>query len=120
MTGQKLGRHLEQCIEAFQAGTLSEQMLRVALETAQRSDSKCQDLLYLQAGSTSVTSPVHGMLLIQNGEIAEEILNAEDWPYQTVLEAVRDGWRVVQFPNQALLLDETRTYGLGSEFILER
>ena len=63
---------------------------------------------------------VQGMLLMENGEIADEIPDPEDWPYQTVLEAVRDGWRVVQFPNLALLLDETRTYGLGCEFILER
>ena len=120
MTGPKIRQQLEQCIQAYQAGTLSEQMLQAALETAQGSDNKCQDLLYLQAVSTSLTSPVHGMQLMEDGEIADEIPNAEDWPYQTVLEAVRDGWRVVQFPNLALLLDESRTYGLGCEFILER
>ena len=44
----------------------------------------------------------------------------EEWPYRTVVEAIRDGWRVIQFPNLALLLDEKRSYGLGCEFILER
>ena len=120
MTGPKIRQQLEQCIQFYQAGTLSEQMLQAALETAQGSDKKCQDLLYLQAGSTSLTSQVHGMLLMQDGEVADEVPDADDWPYQTVLEAIRDGWRVVQFPNQALLLDETRTFGLGSEFILEK
>ena len=120
MAGDNLRRQLEHCIESYKAGTLSEQMLNTALETAKSSDQNRQDLLYLQAGSTSLTSQVHGMLLMKDGEIADEIPDAEGWPYQTVLEAIRDGWRVVQFPNQALLLDETRTYGLGSEFILEK
>ncbi len=120
MIERKLKQQLEQCIEAYQAGELSEQMLRDMLETVDGSAPKRQDLLYLQAGSTSLTSPVHGMLLMQNGDIAEEIPDPEDWPYQTVLEAVRDGWRVIQFPNLALLMDESRTYGLGCEFILER
>jgi len=120
MNDATLRRHLESCIEAFHAGTLSEGMLQDALEAARGRARKSQDLLYLQATSTSLTSPVNGMLLMEGGEIAEEIPDVEDWPYQTVLEAVRDGWRVVQFPNLALLLDESRSYGLGCEFILER
>ncbi len=120
MTGKKLAQQLEGCIVAYQDGSLSEEMLRAALETAQSNDEKCQDILYLQAVSTSLTSQVHGMLLMENGEIADEIPDPEKWPYQTVLEAIRDGWRIVQFPNLALLLDESRTYGLGCEFILER
>ncbi len=120
MTESKIERNLELCIHAFRDGTLSEQMLRDALEAANGTTGKCQDLLYLQAGSTSLTSPVHGMLLMEDGEIAEEIPDAEDWPYQTAIDAVRDGWRVVQFPNLALIVDESRTYGLGCEFILER
>lgn len=77
-----------------------------------------QDLLYLQAVTTSVASPVHGMTLVSNGELTEP--DEAHWPYRTVLEAIRDGWRVIQFPNLALMTDESRTYGLGCEFILER
>lgn len=120
MTGNSLEQQLEVCIVAYQDGSLSEEMLRTALETAQCSDERRQDILYLQAVSTSLESQVQGMLLMENGEITEEIPDPEDWPYQTVLEAIRDGWRVIQFPNLALLLDETRTFGLGCEFILER
>ena len=120
MSRQLLTEKLENCIREFREGTLSEEVLQDALAAAHRDGSKNQDLLYLQATSTSLTSQVHGMLLMQDGQIADEIPDAENWPYQTVLQAIRDGWRVVQFPNQALLLDETRTYGLGCEFILER
>ena len=120
MNDEKLRRQLQSCIESFRAGTLTEKMLQDALGAASGSACKSQDLLYLQATSSSLASPVNGMLLMEDGEIAEEIPEVEDWPYQTVLEAVRDGWRVVQFPNLALLLDESRSYGLGCEFILER
>ncbi len=33
---------------------------------------------------------------------------------------MRQGWRVVKFPELALLLDESRSYALGCEFVLER
>jgi hypothetical protein len=79
-----------------------------------------QDLLYLQAGSTSVASRVHGMSMVVGGKIVEPPTDPKDWPYQSVLDAIRDGWRVVSFPNLALMMDESKTYGLGCEFILER
>jgi hypothetical protein len=60
------------------------------------------------------------MALVQNGRIVEVPDDPNDWPYKTPLEAIRDGWRVIQFPNLALMMDETRTYGMGCEFILER
>ena len=120
MKGKSVEQQLEGCIAAFQDGSLSVEMLRAVLETAQCQGLRHQHILYLQAVSTSLDSQVHGMLLMENGEIAEEIADPDDWPYQTVLEAIRDGWRVIQFPNLALLLDETKTYGLGCEFILER
>jgi hypothetical protein len=31
-----------------------------------------------------------------------------------------DGWRVVKFPELALLLQEDKTFGFGCEFILEK
>ena len=79
-----------------------------------------QDLLYLQASGTSPASSVVGMLLVENGQLSEGPANPDEWPYRSVLDAIRDGWRVVQFPNLALLVDESRTYGIGCEFILEK
>ncbi|MGE4602782.1 MAG: hypothetical protein AAEJ65_07745 [Planctomycetota bacterium] len=79
-----------------------------------------QDLLYLQTKGTSLDSAVVGMTLVQDGQIPDGPEDPDDWPYQSVLEAIRDGWRVIQFPNLALLMDESRTYGLGCEFILEK
>ena len=79
-----------------------------------------QDLLYLQASSTSPTATIIGMRILEDGEISDGPENPDDWPYQTVIDAIRDGWRIIKFPEMALLLDESRTYGLGCEFILEK
>lgn len=79
-----------------------------------------QDLLYLQAASTSPTSEVIGIALFVGGEETQVPSCPDYWPYRTPLEAIKDGWRVVKFPELALILDEDRNYGLGCEFILER
>jgi hypothetical protein len=111
---------IEQWIEDLRRGELTEESLRRGLEALDRAASRCQDLLYLQANGTGLESAVCGMSLIQNGQIAELPEDAKDWPYPTVLDAIRDGWNVIQFPNLALQMDESRTYGLGCEFILEK
>jgi hypothetical protein len=108
------------CLEEFRNGALSEAKLRDTLERLARGASQRQDLLYLQTQGSSLDAAVHGMALVQDGEIREGPPNREDWPYRSPLEAIRDGWRVIQFPNMALMMDESRTYGLGCEFILER
>jgi hypothetical protein len=77
-------------------------------------------LLYLQASGTSLGSGVVGMSIVQDGKISDGPENPNEWPYRTALDALRDGWRVIKFPELALLMDESRTYGLGCEFILEK
>ena len=54
-----------------------------------------QDLLYIQTSSTALTSKIHGMSLLEDGEIIEPEL---PFLYHTPLDAIRDGWRVIQFP----------------------
>lgn len=111
---------IEDCLEQFRDGELTEEKLRNTLKELARGGTRRQDLLYLQTQGSSLGSPVHGMALVRDGEILEGPPEVEDWPYRSPLEAIRDGWRVIQFPNMALMLDESRTYGLGCEFILER
>lgn len=113
-------KQLEACVESLTRGELTAEQLREAIHLIEVPRGPRQDLLYLQAGGTAINSGVIGMLMVRNGEIWEGPANPDDWPYKTVLEAILDGWRVVQFPNLALMLDESRTYGLGAEFILEQ
>ena len=108
------------CLEQFRNGELTEEKLKNTLEELARGGTRRQDLLYLQTQGSSLAAPVHGMALVRDGEILEGPPEVEDWPYRSPLEAIRDGWRVIQFPNMVLMLDESRTYGLGCEFILER
>ena len=111
---------IESCLEEFRRGTLTEEQLRRTLSQLPGGGTRRQELLYLQTPGTSLGSAVHGMSIVRDGEIHEGPPNPEDWPYQSPLEAIGDGWRVIQFPNLALMMDESRTYGLGCEFILER
>ena len=74
----------------------------------------------MQTWSTDIESEVLGYNLVVNGE---RVIGDEDpdaWPYRSVAAAIKDGWRIVSFPNLALLMDEERTIGYGCEFILEK
>ena len=106
------------------SGTLDEEGLTEGIETLLAADQKQgrQNLLYLQTSQTSPDrSPVVGMKLFEDGELVEFGNDANDWPYNTVMEAVKDGWRIISFPNMALLLvNDNETHGLGVEFILEK
>lgn len=117
--GTPIEHEIDQVVARFRQGQLTEEGLRQALERHQAS-GKRQDLLYLQARSTSLVSSVLGMTLVRDGEIVDGAVASGEWPYSSVLEAIRDGWRVVKFPELALLLVEDRTIGLGCEFILEK
>ena len=116
----QLKEQLEQCLDKFRAGTLTEGDLQQALENIDAA-AKPQRLLYLQATNTSVTSSVEGMSIVDGDGVHNGPDEPDDWPYQTVHEAMLDGWRIVKFPEMTLMLvGENETYGLGCEFILEK
>jgi hypothetical protein len=120
MVLQLIKQQLEQCIEKLNQDTLMEEDLRQVIAALDAIGPRQQDLLYLQASTTSVAARVLGMAVLENGKLSDGPAEPEQWPYQTVLDAIKDGWRVIQFPNLALLTDESRAYALGCEFILER
>lgn len=112
-------------LDKLRAGTLVEADLQQALDrlsdgTSDGVSPKQQRLLYLNTGNTGVDSEVLGMALVENGQILEGPDDVSEWPYRSVLEAIDDGWRVIKFPEMALLLQEDKTFGLGCEFILEK
>ena len=82
-----------------------------------------QNLLYLQAESVSVRSPVIAMALHE--PVPDSVTQIEptgvEFPYATVQEALIDGWRVVSFPSpkESATTDDDLTI-LGYEFILEK
>ena len=117
--GSTIKNQVETCIDELKRGTLTEKGLRRIAEIADEVRTM-QDILYLHAAANSPISEVLAMRIVESGEISDGPENPADWPYQTVLEAIREGWSVVKFPELALMMDESRTYSLGFEFILER
>ncbi len=120
---ERIRQQLERCLEKFRKGELRQEDLQQALEAVRNHDKTPapQRLLYLQAASTAITSQVCGMSLFDAEGQHDGPDNPDDWPYQTVLEAMLDGWRIVKFPETALIMaGEEEAYGLGCEFILER
>ena len=104
----------------MRAGTLQESTLAAIRDELSAARNARQDLLYLQAAGTALDTQVIGMRMVTDGELSDGADDPDDWPYQTVLDAIRDGWRIIEFPNLALLLDESRTYAYGAEFVLEK
>lgn len=125
MKNASIREQVERCIEELRRGELTEEGLQGVLDSIdrrreQRGRKRRQDLLYLQTRSTSIDYPVLGMRILENGVLSDGPRDPDEWPYKTVLEAVNDGWRIIKFPEMALLLDESRSFGLACEFILER
>lgn len=85
-------------------------------------DEKRQRLLYLQTVTPGVQSQVIGMALHEPiGDSTVEIMvDGQEWPYQTVHDAIVDGWQVIHFPEQQLSSDEGELGMLGCEFILQK
>lgn len=76
-----------------------------------------QNLLYLQTESSSVDSAVIGCALVEGGTSIELGNGTATWPFSSVGDAIRAGWRVISFPQPT----QTRDLGgIGCEFILER
>ena len=109
---------LDNCIEKLSAGELTEIDLR-GVTTALNSQK--QLLLYLYSKSTNPRSPIGGWALYDATAPDEPVLPSQDAPYTSVLDAVKDGWRIVQFPRPELytFTDVDNAY-LTYEFILEK
>ena len=80
-----------------------------------------QLVLYLNSRSSNMRSSLSSWVLYDPNQPHEPTLPAQEPPYGSVLEAVADGWRIVQFPISKLYSYERidNNY-LGFEFILEK
>lgn len=109
---------LDTCREKHQAGKLTDgDFLRLESLLAERK----QMVLYLYSKSTNMRSPIASWALYDPTKPDEPTLPSQETPYASVIEAVCDGWRIVQFPISKLyrFSDIDNAY-LGYEFILEK
>ena len=81
-----------------------------------------QRLLYLHAASPNIRSNVVSMAEHEPmpGTITEITGASQEWPYDTVHDAILDGWQIVHFPDQRAPFDDTEIDILGYEFILQK
>lgn len=80
-----------------------------------------QRLLYLHTKAPSVYAPVIGMA--QHEPVAgqkDTLRTRTTWPYETVHEAIVDGWQVINFPNLLSPYDDRELDYVGFEFILQK
>ena len=87
---------------------------------AQRVEPR-QRVLYLYSKSTNMRSPLASWALYDPGQPQEPTLPSAEAPYDSVIAALADGWRVVQFPIVKLYDYEGQNNDyLGFEFVLEK
>ena len=65
-------QQVEKCIEDLNAGNLIEHSLLKIIDLVE--DSKTQDILYLQAKNTSLTSEILGMRIIERFDIPKTLI----------------------------------------------
>jgi hypothetical protein len=110
---------LERCRDRLAAGRLTTDDLQAAID-AVRAPAPRQHLLFIQCQNSHPASLALGLSLIGPDGTVTIPADPERWPYRSALAAVADGWRIIAFPDRALLADPGRPHGLGCEFILER
>ena len=80
-----------------------------------------QRLLYLHVREPSIYAEVIGMAdhkPYPDGR--DRLYTRQDWPYNTVHDAVVDGWFVVRFPEIRVPYDDYEVDYLGFEFVLQK
>ena len=109
---------LHNCTEKLNVDELTVEDLH-AVKAALNSEK--QLILYLYSKSTNLRSPLGAWALYDPTVPDEPLLPSQDPPYAFVLDAVRDGWRIVQFPRPELYnFSDVENAYLSFEFILEK
>lgn len=121
-TRQRLVDGLAQARVHRAEGTLTDAELEALERLARTSRARRQRLLYLHAASPGLHAAVVAAALHEPAEEAIVQIDplAPELPYTSVADAVRDGWRVIHFPDQRAPFDDREIDLVGYEFILEK
>ena len=80
-----------------------------------------QRLLYLHARGPSITASIIGMAEHEPVPGYKDLIRTRtEWPYNTVHDAIVDGWQVIHFPQQISPFDDRELDYVGYEFILQK
>ena len=85
------------------------------------SQPRRQRLLYLHASLPAMHGKVIGMALHEPVQGGRELGgNRDQWPYETVHDAVVDGWQIIHFPQQLGPIDDREVDMVGFEFVCQK
>jgi hypothetical protein len=120
MLQQFVDNWLQKAYQKVENGNLTISDLEELAAATQRMGTVRQRLLYLHALSPNIHSPLVSMDLHEPFDQYNHDLSPEPvFPYQSVHEAIRDGWQVIKFP--VCQASSDRDNGLlGYEFILQK
>ena len=80
-----------------------------------------QMIMYLHSKSTNMRSPLSGWAIYDPYRDDVPELTSPEAPYKSVLDAVSDGWRILQFPRpENFPFSDIDNSYLTFEFILEK
>src|SRR5688572_1859936 len=82
-----------------------------------------QRLMYLHASSPSIRANLIAHPAVHEpvpGSVTQIDPLAKELPYNSVFEAILDGWRVIHFPQQLAPYDDREIDVMGYEFVLEK
>lgn len=112
--------HLRHCLKQFHDGTLQAKDIERAISAAGTLQSRPQSLLYVQTVDSDPYSDILGMSIYEDGVDHEAENEVGDFLYPSIRHAQKDGWRIIKFPELAVMMQDQHNYGLGYEFVLER
>ena len=109
----------ERAQQRLSAGEFNAQDLQLLQEAALQQPR--QRLLYIYALQPTVRALVVATTLHEvGGSLCQIDPQAAELPYQCVMDAIADGWRVIHFPDHRGPYREGRMDMLGYEFVLEK
>ena len=81
-----------------------------------------QRLMYIHAQTPNILSPILGLTIYEPvpGFSAELEVDPPASPYESVHDAVCDGWQIVQFPLHQADYDDDDLDTIGYEFVLQK
>ncbi|MBT9584484.1 hypothetical protein IV102_14165 [bacterium] len=109
----------ERAQQRLSAGEFDAQDLQLLQEATLQ--QRRQRLLYIYALQPTVRALVVATTLHEvSGSLCQIDPQAPELPYQCVMDAIADGWRVIHFPDHRGPYREGRMDMLGYEFVLEK
>ena len=96
---QAISTWLKDAKERSAQGSISQDDLQQLQQIVQRATPR-QRLLYLHTRAPSITAPIIDMAQHEPVPGGSDSLHTRTaWPYETVHDALVDGWQIIHFPN---------------------